>query len=105
MPVSSPPNPYTVVFDPSGVTQVTPNNISTVILNPAAPVSALQYVLPVAPGNGQTVDFCTTQTITTFVVAGSGSQIVLDAFTAQLLSGDGIRYRYNLALNTWFRIH
>lgn len=105
MPLSSPQPPYTVVLDPSGVTQVTPNNISTVILDPPAPVSALQYVLPTAPGNGQTVDICTTQTITTLVIAGSGSQIVLDAFTAQLLAGDGIRYRYNLALNTWFRIH
>jgi hypothetical protein len=104
MPLSSPPSPYTVQFDSSGVTQVFPNGISTVILDPAAPVAALQYVTPTKPANGQTIDLCTTQTITTLVMAASANQTVLDAFTAQLSAGQGLRYRFNAFLATWFRI-
>jgi hypothetical protein len=103
MPLSSPPAPYTVRFDSSGANAVVPNNLSTYILNPAAPVSALTLTLPAIPFNGQTVDLCTTQTITTLTVAST--QTVLDAFAAQLLAGDGIRYRYNASTTTWFRLH
>jgi hypothetical protein len=103
MPISSPPAPYTVQFDSSGANAVVPNNLSTYILDPVGGVAALTLTLPAIPFNGQTVDLCTTQTITTLTVAST--QTVLDAFAAQLLAGDGIRYRYNASIATWFRIH
>lgn len=103
MPLSSPPTPYTVQFDATGANAQVPNNLSTYILNPVGGVSALTLTLPAIPFNGQTVDLCTTQTITTLTVASA--QTVLDAFAAQLLAGDGIRYRYNASIATWFRLH
>jgi hypothetical protein len=103
MPLSSPPTPYTVQFDSSGANAVLPNKISTYILDPVGPVVALTLTLPPNPVNGQTQDICTTQTITTLTFAST--QIVLDAFAAQLIAGDGLRYRFNAFLNTWFRLH
>ena len=103
MPVSSPPSPYTVQTDSTGANAQLPNNISTYILEPAGPVAALTLNLPLSPFNGQTQAIATTQTITTLTV--TASQTVQDAFAAQLTAGDEIRYRYNLALNSWFRQH
>jgi len=103
MPLSSPPAPYTVQFDSTGANAVLPNNISTYILDPVAPVAALQLTLPPNPANGQTQDIATTQTITTLTIVST--QTVQDAFAAQLLAGDAIRYRFNTILNSWFRLH
>jgi hypothetical protein len=102
MPLSSPPSPYTVQLDSSGANAQIPNQISTYILDPAAPVSALTLTLPQNPGNGQTQDIDTTQTITTLTVAAA--QTIQDAYAKQLSAGDSIRYRFNLFLNSWFRL-
>lgn len=103
MPVSSPPTPYTVFIDTTGANAQIPNNIADYILNPGAPVVALSLALPLNPANGFTQSISATQTITTLTV--TATQTVQDAFAAQLLAGDEIRYRYNLALNSWFRQH
>ena len=103
MPVSSPPNPYTVFLDTTGANAQIPNNIADYILNPVAPVAAITLNLPANPANGFTQSISATQTITTLTV--TANQTVQDAFAAQLLAGDEIRYRYNLSLNSWFRQH
>jgi hypothetical protein len=92
-----------VFIDTTGANAQLPNLISTYILDPAAPVTALTLNLPLSPFNGQTQSIATTQTITTLTI--TAAQTVQDAFAAQLLAGDEIRYRYNLALNSWFRQH
>lgn len=102
MPVSSPPTPYTVVFDATGANAQLPNNVSTYILDPVGPVAALSLNLPLTPYNGQTQDICATQTITTLTI--TAAQTIADAFAAALNAGQAIRYRYNLALTSWFRV-
>ena len=78
MPVSLPPNPYTVFIDATGANAQIPNSIADYILNPAAPVAALTLNLPPNPSNGFTQGISTTQTITTLTV--SANQTVQDAF-------------------------
>jgi hypothetical protein len=102
MPVSSPPTPYTVIVDSTGANAQLPNNIAAYILEPAGPVAAITLTLPATPYNGQVQEICTTQTITTLTIAAA--QTLADAFAAALNAGQGLRYRYNLALATWFRI-
>lgn len=102
MPVSSPPAPYTVVLDATGANAQIPNQIAAYILNPVAPVAALTLTLPATPVNGQVQEIDTTQTITTLTVAAT--QTLGDTFAAALNAGQGLRYRFNLGLNAWFRL-
>ncbi len=78
-----------------------PNNISTYISNAGAQ-AAVTLTMPTTPIDGQIIEVLSVSTITALTFAAAGT--ISDTYAATLLAGQGVRYRYNATLTSWFRL-
>ena len=93
---------YNVQTPVSGFAITIPNNVRALILTPAGTLATGQITMPLDPIDGQEVQICTTQAITTLTLAGY-FQVVANAPTT-LVAGGNVTYKYRLAATTWYRI-
>lgn len=78
-----------------------PSSISTYISNAGAQV-AVTLTMPTSPIDGQIIEILSVATITTLTFAAAGT--ISDTYAAILHAGQALRYRYNAALTSWFRL-
>lgn len=84
---------------------ITIGNMTNVLtLNPATPLANGTVIMPVAPYDGMVEEISTTKTITSFTLIPSPGQTIMNAPTT-LLAGIGIKFYYNTASSTWFRLY
>ncbi len=70
------------------------------VINPAGAILALTLNFPSSPQDGDTINFCTTQTITTLSITGG----TLVGALSTLLSGSFGYYVYNSTTSKWVRM-
>lgn len=83
---------------------VTPGGSLYLLLTPVAGYAAGTITLPTAANvaDGQEILCNTTQAVTTLTTAGSGATVIGAPTT--LAANAFFRLRYNLVLNTWYRV-
>lgn len=87
----------------SGTTTIN-DNVSTVILNPAADIASHTFNMPANPTDGQILRVAAgANTITTLTHSGNGKTLVGALVTLTGASGGG-EWIYRAASTTWFRI-
>jgi len=79
------------------------NKDSHLILTPVGGIAALTITLPAIIRDKQTVLVTCTQTITTLTIEGNGAAAVNGA-PATLVGNEFFTLKYDLAMNSWYRI-
>jgi hypothetical protein len=89
----------------AGDTITLANATSFLQLEPAGTIATLTIKMPIAPINGQKIDFATTQTVTTLTMDGNGKTLIGAPVSIAAGSGAGGAFsmRYRASNNSWYR--
>lgn len=97
-------NPYSLQAPLTGATIVIPDNVDSLLLNPAGTIAALSVATPVNPTDSQIIRISTLQTVTTLTLSASSGQTLGSAFATTLTAGPGISYQYAASITMWVRL-
>lgn len=95
---------YTYNAPATGFSLTIGNSVGCLILNPAATLATGTVTMPASPWDGQRVEVCSTQTVTTLTVSANTGQSIKNAPT-MISAGSGFRYRYRASDTTWYRLY
>jgi hypothetical protein len=75
---------------------------NVLVMNPAGTLATGTITMPLAPADGMTITFSSTQTITALTVNANTGQSIVSAVTTVAANGGAV-YLYRLANTTWYR--
>lgn len=86
----------------TGFTITVADTANQLILTPAGTLAAGTINLPANPYDGMEVAIASTQTVTALTLSGNGK--TLNAAVTTIGATSPVRYKYNAAATTWYRI-